>query len=101
MKTACLGTAFLPGDHTGENIKETYENLIREWGIQQSAVECVTTDNGTNMKAAFKSLLPLNCLSCFGHNLNLALGKALKIDKVDIAVRACRKEGTHKKASRT
>ncbi|XP_051529142.1 E3 SUMO-protein ligase ZBED1-like [Myxocyprinus asiaticus] len=90
MKAACLETAFLPDDHTSENIKETFENLIKEWGIQQSAVECVTTDNGTNMKAAFKSLLPSNWLSCFGHNLNLALGKALKIDQVDASVRACR-----------
>ncbi len=90
MKAACLETAFLPDDHTSENIKETFENLIKEWEIQQSAVECVTTDNGTNMKAAFKSLLPSNWLSCFGHNLNLALGKALKIDQVDASVRACR-----------
>lgn len=29
-------------------------------------------------------------LGCFGHNLNLAISKALKIQRVDTAVRACR-----------
>lgn len=69
MKSACLEIAFLPDDHTSGNIKETFENQIKECGIQQSAVVCVTTDNGTNMKAAFRFLLPSNWFSCFGHNL--------------------------------
>jgi len=90
MKAACLEMTFLPDDHTSVNIKEMFENLINEWEIQQSALVCVTTDNATKMKAAFKSILPSKWLSCFGHNLNLALGKALKIDQVDAAVRACR-----------
>ncbi|XP_041654041.1 E3 SUMO-protein ligase ZBED1-like [Cheilinus undulatus] len=89
MKAACLETAFLPEDHTAENIKQAFNNLIAEWGIDQTAEVCVMTDNATNMKAAFKSL-PSNWISCFGHNLNLALGKALKINQLEAAVKACR-----------
>ncbi|KAL0152299.1 hypothetical protein M9458_052022, partial [Cirrhinus mrigala] len=43
--TPAWETAYLPDDHTSDNIKETFENLIKEWGIQQSAVECVTSDS--------------------------------------------------------
>ncbi|KAK6489082.1 zinc finger BED domain-containing protein 1-like [Huso huso] len=43
------------------------------------------------MKKAFTELLGLHAvwLNCFGHNLNLAIGKALKLNRIETAVRAC------------
>ncbi len=42
----------------------------------------ITTDNAANMKKAFQGL-PCVWLGCFGHNLNLAIAKVLKIQRVD------------------
>lgn len=89
VKSACLETVFMPEDHTAENIRHSFESLLEEWGIEMGKVVCVTTDNGSNVKKAFTEL-PLTWMSCFGHNLNLSIGKALKIDRVDAAIRACR-----------
>ncbi|XP_062404697.1 E3 SUMO-protein ligase ZBED1-like [Sardina pilchardus] len=66
----------------------TFNNLLEDWGISKNAVVSVTTDNAANMKAAFKT--ETVWMSCFGHNLNLAIGKSLKIDRVDVAIKACR-----------
>lgn len=42
------------------------------------------------MKKAFEES-PVEWLSCFGHNLNLAINKTMKIQRVEDAVRSCRK----------
>jgi len=41
-----------------------------------------TTDNGLNFIAAF-NLLDWPRISCFGHNLDLAINKVLKIHRID------------------
>lgn len=56
--------------------------MLEEWGI-------ITTDNATNMIKAFEEFSEV-WLGCFGHNLNLAISKALKIQRVEKAVKACR-----------
>lgn len=72
------------------NVKQAFRNLIEEWSIAPTAVVCITTDNALNMKATFKSVPTATWITCFGNNLNTAVGMALIIDKVDAAVRACR-----------
>ena len=47
-----------------------------------------TTDNGSNMIAAF-NVLDLLCLSCFGHNLDLAINKGLDSAQVKYALARC------------
>ena len=53
-----------------------------------SRITSSTTDNGSNFVAAFTSI-DCEWLSCFGHNLNLAVSKALQIDRVQRCVRKC------------
>ncbi|XP_051800213.1 E3 SUMO-protein ligase ZBED1-like [Acanthochromis polyacanthus] len=89
LSSHCLETQFFPEDHTSQNITEFFKNMLEEWGIKKQDLCCITTDNATNMVKAFEEFTDL-WLGCFGHNLNLAISKALKIQRVDTAVRACR-----------
>lgn len=93
LQSNCLETQFFPEDHTADNIREFFDNMLQEWGINKERLVCVTTDNATNMKKAFESdtsAFPCYWFGCFGHNLNLAISKALKNQRVDTAIRACR-----------
>ena len=51
-----------------------------------SHVTASTTDNGSNFVAAFGSI-ECEWLSCFGSNLNLAVSKAIQIDRVQRCIR--------------
>lgn len=63
--------------------------MLEERGINKKDLVCITTDNATNMIKAFEDFSEV-WLGCFGHNLNLAISKALKIQRVEKAVKACR-----------
>ncbi len=89
LESNCLETQFFPEDHSAHNINEFFENMLEEWGINKKDPVCITTDNATNMIKAFEGFLDV-WLGCFGHNLNLAISKALKIPRVETAVKACR-----------
>ena len=78
MKSICFQTAFLPTDHTGDNPAEALEATLDGWNLKKEQV-CITTDNGSNIVNA-TSKLHWQRLPCFGHNLNLAVTKALKDD---------------------
>lgn len=89
LKCHCLESHFFPEDHKSENITEMFENMLQEWKISKESLCGITTDNARNMKKAFAEFLCV-WLTCFGHNLNLAISKALKIQRVESTVRACR-----------
>ncbi len=89
LESHCLETQFFPEDHSAENITEFFENMLEEWEINKTDLVSITTDNATNMTKAFEGFPDL-WLGCFGHNLNLAISEALKIQRVDTAVKACR-----------
>lgn len=89
LQPYCLETLLFPQDHTADNIREMIENIIDEWGISKDNFVCITTDNAANMLKAFEDFPDL-WLGCFGHNLNLAISKVLKLSRVESAVRACR-----------
>ncbi|RXN22442.1 zinc finger BED domain-containing 1-like protein [Labeo rohita] len=65
------------------------ENMLLDWKIKKENLSEITTDNASNMKKAFE-LFPCVWFPCFGHNLNLAISKVLKIPRVESATRACR-----------
>lgn len=65
------------------------DNMLLDWKINKHSLSGITTDNASNMKKAFETF-PCVWFSCFGHNLNLAILKVLKIQKVDVAIRSCR-----------
>lgn len=78
-RSICLQTAFLPSDHTGENLAEALETALNTWGLNANQQVCITTDSGANIVRAC-NILAWRRLSCFGHNLNLAVSKSIKDD---------------------
>nr|XP_054591712.1 E3 SUMO-protein ligase ZBED1-like [Nothobranchius furzeri] len=89
LESHCLETQFFPEVHSAQNIAEFFENMLEEWEINKTDLVSITTDNAANMTKAFEEF-PDVWLGCFGHNLNLAISKALKIQRVETAVRTCR-----------
>lgn len=85
LRSLVLCTSFLPQDHTGENISEMLKSTMEEWNLKPTQQVCLTTDSGANIKAA-ANLLSWRRISCFGHNLHLAIMKA--IDKDNRCTRA-------------
>ena len=89
MQSFCLQTHFIPQDHTGENIKEALSATLLQWNLDQSKQVGITTDSGSNVKSACQ-LLNWRRLSCFGHNLNLAVEKGLNDGRVQRVLRLCK-----------
>ena len=85
LHSLCLDTVPLYNDHTGQNIAEAFQDVLANWNISMSRITSSTTDNSSNFVAAFDC----EWISCFGHNLNLAVSKALQIDRVQQCVRKC------------
>ena len=81
LESRCLQTHFLPEDHTGENLAEAKEATLAAWDLTASRQVCLTTDdNATNCINAAEQL-QWSHLSCFSHNLHLAITKAIKADQ--------------------
>ena len=88
----CLQTHFMPDDHTADNLSEAMLVTLEAWSLDQVNQVCNTTDNGANIiKAADNLGWPR--LSCFGHNLHLAITKAVTDDdgRCSRALGVCRK----------
>ena len=81
----------MPEDHTGA-ITRCLEYIINfdEWNLDSSKLVAMTTDSGSNIKLACQ-LLEWRHLSCFGHNLDLAIKKGLKDNRIDQALGLYRK----------
>ena len=88
LKSYCLDTVPLFTDHTGTNLSETLQEILSNWGLDPGKLVATTTDNGSNFIAAF-SCLEWQRVSCFGHNLDLAISKALKLDRVQKVIAKC------------
>uniref|UniRef100_A0A1X7VXR6 DUF659 domain-containing protein n=1 Tax=Amphimedon queenslandica TaxID=400682 RepID=A0A1X7VXR6_AMPQE len=78
-KSRCLQTMFKREDHTGSNISEALTQAMQQWELNNSSLVCITTDNGSNMILA-SDILGWNRISCFGHNLHLAVTNSVKGD---------------------
>ena len=70
LESICLETAFAPESHT---VADGMDGL-QAWGVGEENVICITMDNGANIVAAVRDL-KWPWISCFRHNLNLALNK--------------------------
>ena len=81
LKLQCLSlcTSYPPQDHKGEVIADMLEATLEEWELRPSQQVSLTTDSGSNIKAAAEKLGWIR-VSCFGHNLHLAITKALAKD---------------------
>ena len=79
IQSKCLQTLYFPESHTGENLSEGLCETLKSWGLNETKQVCITTDNGSNILSAV-SMLNWTPLSCFGHNLNLAVTNSTKGD---------------------
>ena len=82
LKSHCLQAHFTPEDHTGLHLQDAMNTTLREWNLDEQKLVAITTDSGSNIKLAC-TLLKWNRLSCFGHNLDLAVNKGLDDPRVD------------------
>ena len=89
LKSCTLDTSVVYEDHTGENIACTITDILDNWNLSFSQLIATTTDNGSNMVAAFHNLDTIR-ISCFGHNLDLAIKKGLNNSHVQRALGRCR-----------
>ena len=63
-------------------------DVLANWDLNLDQIVATTTDNAANIIAAFNSLGLLR-LSCFGHNLDLAINKSLQLERVKRALAKC------------
>jgi len=75
LQSYCLDILPLFEDHTGENIAAALQDILENWSLSTDKLVAVTTDNGSHYIAALNSF-GWTCVSCFSHNLNLAVSKA-------------------------
>ena len=88
LTSFCLDTVPLFEDHTGQNICDAFQDILDNWKLDPRKLVATTTDNGANYVAAFQ-ILDWMRVSCFGHNLNLAISKAIGIASVQRAISRC------------
>lgn len=74
LKVKCLQTAFMPEDHTGQNIADVLRESLAQWRLNESKLVCITTDNAANVNLA-SQINKWMRLQCFGHRLHLAIGE--------------------------
>ncbi|KAK7891329.1 hypothetical protein WMY93_023292 [Mugilogobius chulae] len=86
----CLQTAFMPEDHTGQNIANGLKDAMAAWTLREEKLVCMTTDNASNIRLAAE-LNGWTRLQCFGHRLHLAIENAMKDPRVSRAVGVCKK----------
>ncbi|KAK6176239.1 hypothetical protein SNE40_014559 [Patella caerulea] len=89
LKSINLGAIPFNDDHTGVNMAEEIKVTLQKWNLKLDDVISGTTDNASNNSTMFTALEKQQ-LSCFGHNLDLAVNEGLKIDTVSRAVRLVR-----------
>ena len=88
LKSFSLDTSVVYEDHTGENIACTITDTLDNWNLSFSQFIATTTDNGSTIVAAFHRSDTIH-ISCFGHNLDLAIKKGLNNSHVQRALGRC------------
>ena len=65
LRSLVLCTSFLPQDHTSDNISEMLKSTMEVWNLKPTQQVYLTTDSGSNIKAA-ANLLDWRRILCFG-----------------------------------
>ena len=89
LKSVCLQTVSLLKDHTGQNIADCLIEVLANWNLNLRNLVAATTDSGSNVVAAFAILEGMR-ISCFGHNLDLGVKKALSDARIQRALARCK-----------
>ena len=72
LESYCLQVHFMPENHTGDYLKHALASTLQEWGLEETGQTNKSTDVGSNVRLAC-TLLGWKRISCFGHNLDLAV----------------------------
>ena len=92
LQSRCLQTLFVPKDHNADNLSEVLTETLAQWKLEVGRQVCITTDNGSNTLCATTVRLMWTQLSCFGHNLHLAVVNSIKDEsRVQRCLGLCRK----------
>ena len=92
LQSRCLQTLFVPKDHNADNLNYVPTETLAQWNIEADQQVCITTDNGSNILCATTVRLMWTQLSCFGHNLHLAVVNSIKDEsRVQHCLGLCRK----------
>jgi hypothetical protein len=89
-----LAVKEFPESHTGSNIANELELMLREWNLPLDSLTSFTTDNGVNVAASI-DLMGHTRVPCISHCLNLAVEKACCISDVSKALARCRRLVSH------
>ena len=87
LQSHCLQANYMPEDHTGEQLQDALSMSFDEWNLE-SGFQQACCHNYIKLAC---QLLKLKRLSCFGHNLDLAINKGLKDSRIDRVLGLCRK----------
>ena len=63
---------YVPEEHTAVQLSSFIDEILVDWGLDKTKVAAMTTDNGANIVKACRDS-NLRNLTCFGHNLHLAI----------------------------
>lgn len=90
LKSFCLRCAHFEKDHTSDNIAEELTNILSEWSLDIKELASCTTDNGKNIVKDINEL-DIPHVSCFGHNINIGVNRALQLPQLRKAVSRLKK----------
>ena len=91
LQNRCLGTKYVPEEHTGMQLAQCLNEILSDWKLDERKMAAITTDNGANIVKAFKEKQWRN-MTCFGHNLHLAITATIeKQPNVSRAIGVCKK----------
>ena len=76
LDSIALSNSFLPENHTAEVLADALEETMKQWNFAPEKQVWLITDSSANIVAAGRNL-HWTQISCFGHNLHLAITKAL------------------------
>ena len=79
-QSRCLETLYTPVDHTAENLADGMKVILENWNLSSTKQVCITTDSGAKVVKAVQDL-GWPWMSCFGHNLHLAITNSMKDDE--------------------
>ena len=94
LKAYLLETVEFPVAHTGVNIAAELQLVLDNWKLPEDNLSAVTTDNGSNIVAAFDITRWLR-MPCFSHTLQLAVEVVLKLPEVSRALARSRQLISH------
>ena len=84
----CLEMVLMYSDHTGKNVADTIYAILENWDLCKDKMVSATTDSGSNIVLVFRILHAVQ-ISCFGHNLDLAIKKDLDTTNIKTALGRC------------